>query len=462
MPAVTPRLAVVAAVGAFLALVSPFPGWWVLAAWNTVLLAAAAGDWFAAPRVHRLRIERDLPAALTLGAAADVTWLVRNPTGRRLRVQLADELPGSLAPSRRARLVIPPRARARAAIRIRPRRRGRFSPQAVTVRIEGPLGLAARQGTQRLPGVLRVYPPFHSRAEAELRVVRAQYLQAGLRRTRGRGAGTEFDSLREYTVDDEVRQIDWAATARMIRPIVRTYRAERNQTVLVLLDSGRTMAARVSGWVPGEEPPTGAGEPTGEEPPTGAGEPTGMPRLEHAFDAAMTVTRLATALGDHTGLVAFADRVRAVVPPSNRRAQLRDVTEALYDLEALLVESNYHRAFANTLARFRRRALLVVLTELASEAVSQTLLPALPLLARHHLVLIGAVRDPTVERWAGGRPETAEATYRQAAAIRAVDQRRETARLLRRMGAGVIDAAPGRLAPELADAYLDIKATGRL
>ena len=109
----------------------------------------------------------------------------------------------------------------------------------MVVRVLGPFGLVARQRARRVPGELRVYPPFRSRQEAELRIDKARILEVGLRSAKGRGGGTEFDQLRDYTVDDEFRRIDWAATARSAKPIVRTYNAERNQTVLILLDNGR-------------------------------------------------------------------------------------------------------------------------------------------------------------------------------------------------------------------------------
>jgi uncharacterized protein (DUF58 family) len=140
----------------------------------------------------------------------------------------------------------------------------------VVWRTEGPLGLLARQGRTELPASLRVYPRFRSRDEAELRIDRARILEVGLRSAKGRGGGTDFDQLREYTVDDESTRIDWAATARVGRPIVRTYRAERNQNVVVLFDNGRVMAGRVAG----------------------------VPRADFAMDAALLITTVATRLGD--------------------------------------------------------------------------------------------------------------------------------------------------------------------
>jgi uncharacterized protein (DUF58 family) len=304
----------------------------------------------------------------------------------------------------------------------------------LAVRVDGPLGLAAKQDRQVMPATLRVYPPFDSRDEAELRINRARILEVGLRSAQGRGGGTEFDSMRDYGPDDEFRRIDWSSTARAGRPIVRTYRAERNQTVLLLLDNGRVMAGRVGG----------------------------VPRVEHAMDAVMMLTAVATRLGDRAGLVAFDREVVAIVPPAHARSQLNRVTEAMYQLEPQLVESDYAGAFVEALARFRRRAMLVVFTELVEQAVADTLLPALPLIVRDHVVVIAAVQDPAVLALAESSPENPSGAYRKAAAIAALEERRRLVGRLRGMGVTVVDGPPGRLAPALADAYLKVKATGRL
>ncbi len=433
-PVPTPRLVGALVAVAALCFVAPSP-LLVLIAGDLLLLALALVDVVLAPTPSTVSVGRDLPAILGLGTEGTVTWRVGNPTGRALSVQVADELAPSLRPGRRRlSLRVPRRGEAVASTVLRPLRRGRFAPTEVVVRIAGPLGLGARQGRRELPGVLRVYPPFRSRDEAELRVERARILEVGLRSARGRGGGTEFEQLREWTPDDETRRLDWAATARSGKPIVRTYRAERNQTVLVLLDNGRVQAGQVAG----------------------------VPRVEHAMDAVLLLTYLATKLGDRCGLVAYDAAVRAVVPPSQRSAQLARVSEALYDLQPALVESDHRGAFTEALVRFRRRAMFVVLTELNEQSVGETLLPALPLLLRRHLVVVGSVRDPEVERWAAANATEAGLAYRKAAAVAALEERHRLASTLRGLGVVVVDAAPGQLAPALGDAYLDAKARGSL
>lgn len=402
---------------------------------NALVAVVALVDWRLAVAPSRLAVTRELPAVIPLGAGGDVTWEVANPTPRTVVVALADDLAPSLrATTRRAHLVVAVGGATTAHATIRPSRRGRFEPAQVVLRVEGPLGLVARQGAVAVPAVLRVHPRYRSRDQAELRIERARILEVGLRSARGRGSGTEFDALRDYGPDDESRRIDWAATARVGRPIVRTYRAERNQSVLCLLDLGRTMAARVDD----------------------------VPRVEHAMDAVMMLTHVAGRLGDRVGLVAYDSDVRAVVAPRGGSQQLRRVTEAVYDLEAALVESDHRRAFTTARTRFTRRSLLVVFTELAGEALDDTLLPALPLVLRDHVVVVGCVTDPAVARWATQRPERAGDAYRRAAAIAALDDRRRTVAVLRGMGVTVVDAPPGELAPRLTDTYLEVKATGRL
>ena len=435
-PVPTARFVILAAALAVLVLIAPVPTPWGFVAAVGALVAAGGADVVLATDPSAVGIVRDAPATVTLGSGgAEVSWRVTNRGARPVRVGLADELAPSLRPgTRRVRVSVPPSGTVTARTRLDPTRRGRFEPAEVVVRVDGPLGLKARQRRRTLAGLIRVLPVFRSRKEAELRVERAQLLEVGLRSAQAKGSGTEFDSLRDYTVDDDVRRIDWAATARSRRAVVRTYRAERNQQVVVLLDNGRVMAGQVGG----------------------------VPRIEWAMDAAMALTTVATRLGDRCGLVTFDRAVRSVVPPAAGPSQLQRVTDALYDLEPQLVESDYGGAFSATLARFRRRALLVLVTELAEEAMTDTLVPALPLLLAHHLVVVASVADPDVTRWAAASPGDAGSAYRTAAAVAALGRRARAAALLEGLGAGVVDAPPEALAPRLADAYLRVKAAGRL
>jgi len=408
--------------------------WGVVAACSAVALVAVA-DWALTVSPASVGVTRSWPESVELGKRAPLAWTVTNPTRRALHVAFADELAPTLrAGARRFHVTIPAAGTADVATEVQPSRRGQFVPTEVVVRVDGRLRLMARQRARSDPGRLKVLPPFRSRREAELRIRRARTLEVGQRSTRARGGGTEFDQLLDYGVDDESRRIDWAASARVARPIVRTFRAERNQQVLMLVDSGRTMAGRVEA----------------------------VPRLEHAIDAVLAITAVATGLGDRVGLLAFDRGIRAVVAPGSGSGQFARVVDAVYWLEPELYESDYRTAFSEALTRFGRRALLVVLTELAEQAAEDGLLRDVPVLARTHLVIVAAVRDPDVEAWARTLPGSAEDTYRKAAALTALTRRRALARRLGALGVTVIAASPGDLAPRLADAYVHVKATGRL
>ncbi len=427
MPAGTGRLALAFVALAGLRLLLPDDlavAWW----WgNVVLLVLAAVDIALALSPARLEVGRDLPRQVALGATSRSALIVRNPTGRTARLAVADELAPSLrADTRRWRVVVPGRSEARIDTRIRPGRRGAFAPTRVTLRCIGPLRLAARQATIDVPGQLKVVPSFPSRADAELRLAQARRLELGVRTVRLPGTGTDFDQLRDYSPDDDFRRIDWAATARAARPVVRTYRAERNQTIVVLIDVGRTTAGRVDD----------------------------VPRLEHLLDATFALVTVATGLEDGVGVVAYDDRVRASVPPSHRPDQLARIVDAVYDLEPALVETDHRGALAHLKARHRRTTTVVIATDLAEATVSQTLLPALPIALRDSRVMVLAVRDPEVEGWADAPADDDEAAFLRAAATSALDERARLAARLRGLGVTVVDAPPGQLAGRLVDAYL--------
>ena len=404
---------------------------------NLALLVVVLLDVALAVDPRRLEIERDLPPVIALrgDAASSPGGCGTPPTARCASRWPTSWRPSLRASTRRLRGTVPGR---RHAAHRRPRcaRAGEAASRSTgwSCGSRARSGSAPASGGSPSPGSSAIHPAFPSREEAELRITRARILEVGLRSAKGRGGGTEFDQLREYGVDDEVRRIDWAATARAGKAMVRTYRAERNQNVLLLLDNGRVMAGQVAD----------------------------VPRVEHAMDALMCLTTVATRLGDRCGLVAFDRTVRAVLPARSGRDQLGRVAEAMFDLEPVLAESDYRGAFTHALARFRRRSLIVLFTDLVEQAVGESLLPALPLLVRHHIVLIAAVRDPDVVGWATASPDDASDAYRATAATLALAERDRAIARLRGLGAIVIDAPPGQLAPRLADTYLELKARGGL
>jgi uncharacterized protein (DUF58 family) len=248
-----------------------------------------------------------------------------------------------------------------------------------------------------------------------------------------RGQGTEFDSLREYVQGDDVRSIDWRATARRQDLVVRTWRPERDRRVLLVLDTSRTAAGRVGD----------------------------APRLDAAMDAALLLAALASRAGDRVDLVALDRRVRARVERADRAALLPALVQAMAPLEARLVEADWSLAARTVRTALTRRALVVLLTPLEPAAVEEGLLPVLGSLSSRHQVLVAAVTDPRLEEMRAGRGDVAE-VYDAAAAERTVLETDRLVERLARDGVHVVRGTPEELPPRLADAYLALKAAGRL
>ncbi|HEY4331182.1 MAG TPA: DUF58 domain-containing protein, partial [Ilumatobacteraceae bacterium] len=311
MPIPSARFAMLMAITAVGFAFWPGRNWVVLWLVEAGLLVVFIADALAGAGPARIVVFRQHADTVTVGETSTLTWVVENHARTASRVTVTDALWPSLRASRRSvSMVVAGRARHVATAELWPSRRGRFPLDDVTVRVASPLRLATRHRTRSVPSVLRVFPAFPSRDEIQRRMRQPRIIDSGLRSLRVRGNSTDFDQLRELRPGDDSRRIDWAATARTQRPIVRQFRAERNQTVVILLDNGRIMAGSVAD----------------------------VPRVEHAMDAALGLTRVATHVGDKVGLVTFDRQVRTVLAPSQAKVQQSRVSEAMYLLQPELSE----------------------------------------------------------------------------------------------------------------------------
>ncbi|MER5378434.1 DUF58 domain-containing protein [Streptomyces sp. NPDC002553] len=414
------------------------PGWTGILAVNTPLALACACDYALAAPVRRLLLTRSGDTSVRLGDTADVALTLTNPSRRTLRAHLRDAWPpsswqpGTETTASRHRLTVPAGERRRLTTRLRPTRRGDRHADRVTIRSYGPLGLFTRQGTHKVPWTVRVLPPFTSRKHLPAKLARLRELD-GRTSVLTRGEGTEFDSLRAYVPGDDTRSIDWRATARQTSVAVRTWRPERDRHILLVLDTGRTSAARVGD----------------------------VPRLDASMDAALLLAALASRAGDRVDLLAYDRRVRAHVQGRTSRDLLPSLVTAMAGLEPELTETDARGLTATALRTAPRRSLIVLLTTLDAAPVEEGLLPVLPQLTQRHTVLVASVADPHIARMATARG-TPERVYEAAAAAQHQAERHRTAEKLRRHGVTVVDATPDELAPALADAYLALKSAGRL
>ncbi|MET4925757.1 DUF58 domain-containing protein [Streptomyces sp. PSRA5] len=435
--ALTGRAALLAALGSLpVGLLAP--SWAGMLAVNAPLSLAILCDYCLAAPVRTLQFTRSGDTSVRLGESAEVQLTVANPARRTLRAQIRDAWPPSSWPTgteqaaSRHELTVPAGERRRLSTLLRPTRRGDRRTERVTVRSFGPLGLAARQGNHDVPWTVRVLPPFTSRKHLPSRLARLRELD-GRTSVLTRGEGTEFDSLRPYVPGDDTRSIDWRATARQSAVAIRTWRPERDRHILVVLDTGRTSAGRVGD----------------------------VPRLDAAMDATLLLTALATRAGDRVDLLAYDRRTRTQVRGRSASDVLPAMVNALSTLEPELVETDARGLAATVLKNAPRRSLVVLLTSLETAPVEEGLLPVLPQLTQRHTVLVASVADPHVRAMSTARGSV-DAVYEAAAGSQAQSQRRRTSEKLQRYGVTVVDAVPDSLAPALADAYLALKAAGRL
>lgn len=400
---------------------------------NVVLLGVLVLDALLAGSPRALVLARSGDTATRLGEEAVVTLSVRNAGRRRVTGILRDAwAPTAGVEVTRHALDLEPDRQVRVSSVLRPTRRGERRPDLVTVRSLGPMGLAGRQASHAVPWGVRVLPGFPSRKHLPSRLARLRELD-GRTAVMVRGQGTEFDSLREYVVGDDVRSIDWRATARASDVMVRTWRPERDRRVLLVVDTARTSAARI-------------------------GDGT---RLDASMDAAFLLAALATRAGDRVDLLAYDRAVRADVRGATPTDVLVRMSESLADVEPSLVETDAHGMVAAIGARMRQHALVVLLTALEPSALQEGLLPYLPSLAVRHTVVLASVRDARLDELAALRGD-APSVYQAASASRSVGHRDRMTALVARAGVEVVDAGPDEIAPRLADRYLALKAAGRL
>jgi len=318
-----------------------------------------------------------------------------------------------------------------------PFRRGERRAAHVTIRSFGPLRLAARQATIALPGSVTVLPPFNSRKHLPSRLARLRELD-GATSVMVRGQGTEFDSLRDYVRGDDVRSIDWRATARKSSGtrsnlVVRTWRPERDRRVVIVVDSGRTSAARIDN----------------------------EPRIDTAFESALLLAALASSAGDRVDLLVFDRRVRARVQGASGAELLSRMVSSMAPVDPELIEMDWSAVPGLVRSVTSQHSLVVLATTIDAPGASRGLLSVLPQLTRKHTVVVSSVTDPTVTDATRDR-SARDTVYRAAAAERSLLDQARVAAAVRQLGAEVVTGAPQDLPPALADRYIALKAAGRL
>jgi uncharacterized protein (DUF58 family) len=390
------------------------------------------------PSTGDLDVRREAPATMGVGDDVDVRYAIDSRWGRPLLVSVHDAFPAAYvmtSPDDRGVLSLPPRGSAELTIQATGRARGETPLGDVALRVRTPLGLVARTSRYAQHDRIVVAPSLAGVRRFRWLAVHERLAAAGIRDARRRGEGRSFSRLRDYVVGDDPRHIDWKATARRGHPITREFTVEQSQTMYVLVDAGRSMT-QVAG---------------------------DFPRFEYALSSALVLADVAIRAGDRVGAMVFDDQLRALVPAQRGTAALQALRTALVPLQATLVEPDYSAAFRALALRQRKRALIVLLTDVIDARAARLLLAHLSRGASRHLAVVVALRNEAL-LGASALPSQGgvAALYSSAAAEELLAERATALQRMRDAGIVVLDVAPDAMAAAVVSQYLELKARGAL
>ena len=405
--------------------------------YDVVLVLAAMIDHFISRTVPEgLIIRREFEKRFAIGDSNKVSLLVENDSTRIFRLRLKDEYPAEmkLDERREAEFTIEPRSTAEFYYHVTPTRRGSYRFGKTAVRFLSKLGLVWCQIDLSEPQSVKVYPNMRRAREIELKALGAQSFLAVQRRAVRRGEGREFESMRDYVRGDELRHISWTATARRSKLTTRQYQIERDQTVVIAIDGGRLMTGRIEDET----------------------------KFDTAVHASLALMSACAKAGDNCGLVVFGRRVRKFLPPKRGVGHIDAVLESLYDLEPEMIEPSYARAFQYISSNLKKRAFVVILTDLVDKDSSRDLINSLKLLRPRHLPLVVTVGDRDLNSMVSAAPENVREMFRQSASEEIIHQREAALKLVESLGGLALDVTTQTLGPRLLETYLRVKERGLL
>jgi len=404
----------------------------LLFAFNVSLFALAIFDYFISrKKIVGVKIYREFSNRFAIGERTTVYLVVENNSDKSLFLHVKDEYPPQmhLIGEREAKLKIPPHKYAKISYDLVSSRRGKYEFGFTAVRFLSNFGLVWCQTSMNAQEFVKVYPNIWRAREIFRKALNRQSLVVTERKTPKRGEGGEFESLRDYVQGDELRHISWTATAKRTKLTTKQYQIEREQTMLIAIDSGRLMTGRIENET----------------------------KFDIAVHASLALMLMTARVSDNSGLIVFGRRIRRFIAPGRGIKHIDSVLEALYDLEPELIEPSYSRAFRFIASNIKKRALIVVLTDLIDKDASQRLLNALRLLRPRHLPLVVTVGDRDLYSALVSAPKDSKELFFQSAAEEIVFQRETALRMVESIGGLALDVTAPALAPKLIEAYLRIK-----
>ncbi|WP_417696085.1 DUF58 domain-containing protein [Pseudomonas sp.] len=398
------------------------------------LLALAILDAVRLKRLPSPRVQRQMPGSLALGRWSEVRLQISHDFAQPLNVEVFDHVPDGLDFENLPLSVeLQPGQHSQVGYRLRPLKRGHFSFEHCEISLPSPLGLWAGKRLLDALDHTRVYPDFARLYDGQLLAVDNWLSQLGIRQRQRRGQGQEFHQLREFREGDSLRQIDWKATARHRTPIAREYEDERDQQIIFMLDCGRRMRSQ-----------------DGE-----------LAHFDHALNACLLLSYTALRQGDAVGLSTFASEQPRYLAPVKGSGQLNVLLNTVYDLDSSQRPADYQAAVTQLLTRQKRRALVVLVTNLRDED-DEELLAAVKRLGEQHRVLVASLREEALDRLRQTPVQTLPDALTYCGTVDYLNARADLHERLNAHGVAVLQARPGELGAELVTLYLGWKKAGNL
>lgn len=404
---------------------------WPLVALDAAIAGAALVDALTLPRRKAFSVERTIGRVASLDKPHEAALSIVNASRRGYRLAIRDDADEQLAADPdEFELFLAGRGRAALHYTLRPRRRGAFRMEEAYVRARSLLGLWQRLLAYPCESVVHVYPDMKQLGEYALLARTNRLSLMGVRHTRKIGQDNEFERLRDYTLDDNYKHIDWRTTARRGKLTVKDFQASQSQRLMFLVDCGRMMTNEASG----------------------------ASLLDHALNAVLMLSYVALRQGDTVGMIAFSDEIHSYVPARSGMSQMNQLLHASFDRFPRLVESRYDQAFLYLNAHCRKRALVVLASNVIDEVNALQIERYLRNLSGKHLPLAVLLRDHRLFSAVDDYEHDGPKLYRAAAAAEILTWRRQVLSNLTQQGVLALDVFPEQMTAPLVNQYLEVKA----
>ena len=402
---------------------------------NLVVILLACIDLLISPGPQQVEITRDISEVLSLGASNPAVLHLRNRSGQTLTVSVHED-PGPMCVTERLpqTVQLPPEKTVEVHYVVRPIRRGASELPGVYLRYLTRLGLWTRHQMHPMPTRIRIYPDIRAVYRYELMARQNRLAEIGVRMLRMPGQGREFERLREFRYGDEVRQIDWKATARHQQLISREFNVERNQNLVIMVDCGRFMRH----------------------------ETDGITNLDRALNSAIMLSYIALGQGDNVSLMAFSNVIERFIRPVRGKPGVQSLLRSTYDIQASEHAADYNLALEYLSMMQRKRALVILITAVTDELQLRVIGESLKLTSMPYLSMCVLLQDVGLLQLAGRVPASDPQAFHTAAAAEILTGQAREVAALRREGILMVESPPDMLSERMINEYLSIKMRGMM